>query len=200
MNDISVATFLKLVEGRRGHFRMESGYHSDLWLDLDALFAEPSRIAPFVDALADALRSHRVDAVCGPLLGGAFLAQWIAVRLNITFAYTEKVNALPAGLFTAQYRLPPSIARHVAGKRIAMVDDVMSAGSSLRATHAALVAADAVPVVAGALLTLGDVGVQHFAQLGILVEAPACESFAMWLPEDCPLCAAGVPVEQVGAT
>lgn len=197
MSDTTAASFLKLVEGRRGHFCMESGYHSDLWLDLDALFAEPSRIAPFVDVLAEALRKHHIDAVCGPLLGGAFLAQALAMRLGVTFAFTEKVNTQNAGLFTAQYRLPPTIARRLAGKRIAMVDDVMSAGSSLRATHAALLAVGAVPVVAGALLILGDAGVQHFAQMGIAVEAPARESFAMWPPESCPLCAAGVPLENV---
>ena len=197
MSDISATSFLKLVEGRRGHFCMESGLHSGLWLDLDALFAEPARIAPFVDALADALRKHHVDAVCGPLLGGAFLAQRIAMRLNIAFTFTEKAKTQDAGLFTTRYRLPLTLARFLAGKRVAMVDDVMSAGSSLRATHAVLVAAGAVPVVAGALMVMGDAGVQHFAQIGIPVEAPARESFAMWPPDACPLCAIGVPLEKM---
>ena len=44
MSDISAAAFLELLDGRRGHFRLESGHHRDLWLDLDPLFAEPSRI------------------------------------------------------------------------------------------------------------------------------------------------------------
>jgi orotate phosphoribosyltransferase len=178
---------------------MESGYHSDLWLDLDALFAQPKHIEPFVDALASALRQHHIEVVCGPLLGGALLAQWVAHVLEAEFAFTEKVNGAQAGLFTAQYKLPPALARRQRGKRVAMVDDVMSAGSSLRATHAALLEAGAVPVVAGALLVLGDAGTQHFAQLGIRVEAPARESFAMWLPETCPLCAAGVPLEDVAS-
>jgi orotate phosphoribosyltransferase len=78
-----------------------------------------------------------------------------------------------------------------------MVDDVMSAGSSLRATHAALVAAGAVPVVAGALLVLGDAGIHHFAGQGIPVAATMREPFSMWPPETCPLCVAGVPLESV---
>jgi orotate phosphoribosyltransferase len=197
MNDISATSFLSQIDGRHGHFRMESGYHSSLWLDLDALFAETSRIAPYVDALADALHKHDVEAVCGPLLGGAFLAQLIAVRLDITFACSEKVNVPQAGLFTSQYRVAPVLARRLHGKRVAMVDDVMSAGSSLRATHAALVAAGAVPVVAGALMVMGDAGVQHFTQLGIPIEATLREPFSMWPSETCPLCAAGVPLENV---
>lgn len=197
MSQTTAETFLALVQGRRGHFCMESGYHSDLWLDLDPLFANPRQIEPFVVALANALRRHHVDVICGPLLGGALLAQWVARELGVEFAFTEKVQSASAGLFTAQYRLPPAFAQRLRGKRVAMVDDVMSAGSSLRATHAALLAAGAVPVVAGALLILGDAGVQHFTQLGLAVEAPARASFSMWPPEVCPLCAAGVPLEAV---
>lgn len=29
----------------RGHFRYESGHHGNLWLDLDALFVDPRRVA-----------------------------------------------------------------------------------------------------------------------------------------------------------
>jgi orotate phosphoribosyltransferase len=30
---------LDLLPIRRGHFRFESGYHGEIWLDLDRLFA-----------------------------------------------------------------------------------------------------------------------------------------------------------------
>ena len=68
----TVAAFLDLISGRRGHFRLESGHHGELWLDLDPLFAQPSRIEPFVAGLARAIRPYGVTTVCGPLLGGAF--------------------------------------------------------------------------------------------------------------------------------
>jgi orotate phosphoribosyltransferase len=200
MSETDAAAFLKLVQGRRGHFRMESGYHSDLWFDLDPLFAAPKRVEPFVLSLATMLRKHNPDAVCGPLLGGAFLAQWLAHALGAEFAFTEKVNKPATGMFKAQYRLPMALARRLGGKRIAMVDDVMSAGSSLRATHAALLDASAIPVAVGALLILGDAGIQHFAQMGIAVEAPARAPFAMWPPEVCPLCAAGTPIENIASS
>ena len=35
----STGTFLGLVSGRRGHFRLESGHHGGLWLNLDPLSA-----------------------------------------------------------------------------------------------------------------------------------------------------------------
>ena len=41
------------------------------------------RIAPFVDALTAALQKYDVEAVCGPMRGGAFLAQLIAKALDV---------------------------------------------------------------------------------------------------------------------
>ncbi len=188
-----------LASARSGHFALESGYHGALWLDLDALFAEPSRIAPLVAELASLLAPHRPDVICGPLLGGAFLAQLVAHALAVEFAFAERVprtaSSSPGELFTAQYRVPPALARQVAGKHVAIVDDVMSAGSSLRATHAALRAAGATTVAVGALLVLGDAGERHFGAEGIVVEALARDEYTLWAPSECPMCRNGTPLE-----
>lgn len=194
------ALFLGLVSGRRGHFRLESGYHGRLWLDLDPLFAEPRRVEPFVGALAAALRPYAVDAVCGPLLGGAFLAQLVAHALGAEFCFTERAAVAGAGeLYGASYRLPPSLRARVAGKRVAVVDDVMSAGSSLRATFEELGSHGASVVAAGALLVLGSRGADFFAARGVAVEAVARDDYQTWEPSACPLCGAGVPLEDVTA-
>jgi orotate phosphoribosyltransferase len=198
MTDLSASTFLELAAGRRGHFRMESGYHSALWLDLDALFAAPARVRPLVTKLAESLRPYRVDAVCGPLLGGAFLAQIVAEALTAEFWYAQP--AAPSGttgLFQARYELPPAFAGRLPNARVAIVDDVISAGSSLRATDAALRQRGAHVVAVGALLALGHVGTTHFAEQGVPVEAVAHAEFEMWAPAECPHCAAGVPLESV---
>jgi orotate phosphoribosyltransferase len=54
-----------------------------------------------------------------------------------------------------------------------------------------------VPVVAGALLVCGSVGADFFSRRGVPVEAVARDEYEMWLPADCPLCAAGQPLEDV---
>jgi orotate phosphoribosyltransferase len=200
MSDTTASAFLELVAGRRGHFQLESGHHSGLWLDLDPLFAEPRRIAPFVAALTSALRPHDVSAVCGPLLGGAFLAQLVAHALDVEFCFTERVMPAKAfGLYRARYLLPSAFAARLRGKRVAMVDDVMSAGSALRGTYAELQAHGAAPVVAGALLVLGSTGAAFFAEHGVAVEAVDRDDYDLWLPADCPLCAASMPIEDVAA-
>ena len=198
-NARNVSSVLGLVSGRRGHFMLESGHHGGLWLDLDPLFAEPHRIDPLVHALANALRPHDASVICGALLGGAFLAQLLARATGAAFCFTERVSAERSGLFTARYRLPPSFAQRVRGQRVAMVDDVMSAGSALRGTCDELLLHGAMPAAAGALLVLGDVGARFFAERGIPVEAAAREPYESWLPEQCPMCAAGVALEDIAA-
>ncbi|HEX8904192.1 MAG TPA: phosphoribosyltransferase family protein [Longimicrobiaceae bacterium] len=200
MSATDAAAFLELVSGRRGHFRLESGHHGGLWLNLDALFAQPARIEPFVARLAGVLRPHDPDAVCGPLLGGAFLAQLVARALGAEFCFTERVAATGDGdLYGARYRLPPAFAPRLRGKRVAMVDDVMSAGSALRGTYAELLEHGALPVAAGALLVLGSAGAGYFAERGIPVEAVARDDYPLWRPDECPLCAAGVALEDVAS-
>lgn len=187
---------LDSLPARRGHFLLESGYHTDLWLTLDGMFVDPRALAPLVAALAGRLRPHGPTAVCGPLLGGAFVAQAVATELGAAFYFTEPVPA-PAGpgLFRAKYRLPPALHERAAGERMAVVDDVISAGSSVRATAEALASAGASVVAVGALLVLGDGADAHFGPRGIPVEAAGRSGWSLWAPDECPLCRAGVPLE-----
>lgn len=183
---------------RRGHFRLESGHHSALWLDLDALFSEPQRVAPFVGALAELLRPYSVAAVCGPLLGGAFLAQLVAHALDVEFCFTERIApGHGAHPYAARYRLPPAFHARVRGRRLAIVDDAMSAGSASLGTYDELQSHGAVSVVAGALLVLGSAGADLLAQRGVAVEAVVRQEYELWAPAACPLCAARVPLDEI---
>ena len=195
MSDTSLAAFLALVNGTRGHFLLESGHHGALWLDLDELFTSASRIAPFVTELASRLRPYDAEMICGPLLGGAFLSQLIAQALDLPFCFTERVMpAEPAGMYGAQYLLPSGFRSRVRGQRVAIVDDVVSAGSALRATRAELASHGATVVVGGALLQLGDVGARHLESAGVPVESVVRDDYTLWLPVSCPLCTSEIPL------
>lgn len=191
--------FFELVSGRSGHFHLESGHHSELWLDLDTLFAQPARVRPLIERMAELLRPYEAHVVCGPLTGGAFLAQAVASALSCEFAYTERHMPADAdGLYQAQYRLPKAFIERVRGRKVAIVDDVMSAGSAAMATYRELQSHGATTVVAGALMILGTRGAELFAQAGVPVEAVARREFKVWLPEECPLCANGAPLVKPG--
>jgi orotate phosphoribosyltransferase len=187
-----------LVPAREGHFRLESGHHGRLWLDLEALFVDPDRVGPIVDVLAEKLRAHDVSAVCGPLVGGAFLAQALAMALRAEFWFTERVIPVEShGLFPAEYHVPRSLRGQVEGKRVAIVDDAISAGSAVRGTYAELQARGAHPVVVATLLALGSAGLSYFSDKRVPVIPMAQLPYELWPPDECPLCALGVPLEDV---
>lgn len=190
-----MATFLDLARARRGHFKMESGLHCGLWFDLEAAFVDQAALDPFVTKLAQSLRRYDVEAVCGPMTGGAFLAQLVARLLGGEFFYTAPAPSRGNGTFGARYGLPPGVAHRLLGKRLALVDDVMSAGSSLRATMVTIEQHGAIPIVVGALAVLGTTGESFFKERGLRIETTGRAPFDTWRQPECPLCAAGMPLE-----
>ena len=72
---------------------------------------------------------------------------------------------------SAAYSLPRAFAGRAGRKRVAIVDDVMSAGSALRGTHDALVAQGAEVIVAAAFLILGSEGAAFFTKFGFRADA-----------------------------
>ncbi len=193
--------FLNLLSAREGHFRYESGYHSNLWLDLDLLFVRPTRIQPFAVELAKKLARHNVAAICGPLVGGALVAQMVAAALEVEFYYTERF-VLPQPektLYPVEYRLPESLRTVIRGKNVAILDDVISAGSAVRGTLTDLRNWGIGSVVIGALLVLGNSAPDFFGAQNIPVESFATLPSHLWLPAECPLCQSQVPLEDVTA-
>jgi orotate phosphoribosyltransferase len=187
---------LELASAREGHFRLESGHHSDLWLDLNGLFIDDEQISPFVRALSERLQHYQIGGVCGPIVGGAYLAQRVAIELRIPFFFVERF-AWPSNtpMYSVRYRLPSIAQSRVRGLRLAIVDDVMSAGSALRGTYANLREHDADVVVAGALMVLGEVGARFFRGIAVPLESVVTQPFNVWDPDECPLCRAGMPIE-----
>jgi orotate phosphoribosyltransferase len=185
---------LGLMSARTGHFPLESGHHGDLWLELDALFWDPAALEPLAHRLADLIRPHAPDVVCGPLVGGALLAHLAGARLGVRFCHTERAST-GDGLYAATYRLPDALATRLAGLRVAIVDDVVNAGSAVRATLAALTQAGARPVALGALLALGTTPAAVAASAGLPLEAVATRENEIWEPARCPRCANGEPLQ-----
>ncbi|MSU22985.1 MAG: orotate phosphoribosyltransferase [Opitutus sp.] len=192
---------LKLLAGRRGHFQMESGLHSERWFELDSLFARPEQLRPFVAELAKRLAAHHVEAVCGPRTGGAKLAEMISAELDLEYFFTERLVPTDAtGLFPVKYLIPALRREAVRGRTVAIVDDAVSAGSAARGTYADLVACGARPVALGALFVFGEAAARFANAHHLALEGIAQLPFGCWTPAECPLCAAGVAVEKVSDT
>ena len=181
---------LNAVHAERGHFFYESGHHGDLWMDLEVLFVDVRALQGWAAALAARLTTYRADLVCGPLTGGALLAQPVAAALGARFVFSER--SVVDG--RARYTLPMSLRPVVAGMRVVVVDDVINAGSAVGGTVATLTDAGATIVGVGALITMGPAAAALAAAHNAPCAALATLERGMWLPDECPLCRAGAPL------
>ena len=185
---------LALCGARKGHFRYESGHHGDLWLDLDRMFEKPKLLSPFVAELAQRFHAHEPHMICGPLTGGAVLAQMLATELGVNACYAERHVRDEV----VTYSLPAAVRDSLPGQRVALVDDAINAGSAVGATMAELEACGAKVVAVGALLTLGSRAATLCADWKVPLESLANIPSNLWLPEECPQCSAGMAVENAG--
>jgi len=156
-------------------------------------------LRPFVGDLASLISGYGVDAICGPLTGGALLAGMIADRLELELLFAERRVTDRAGLFPVDYRIATALRDHVKGRRVAIVDDAVSAGSAVRSTHADLVALGGLPVMIGALLVMGPGAAAFAAEKAIPLERLVDLPTAIWAPAECPMCALGTPLTDAGA-
>jgi orotate phosphoribosyltransferase len=175
---------------RRGHFVFESGDHGDAWLEVERLFTAPRRMERAAAALADKLRAHRPDLVCGPAIGGALVGQWVAAALDVPFVYAERHVTVDG----VQYVVPPGVRSEVSGVRAAIVDDVVNAGAAAVATARALRSLEATVVALGVLVARASSVLPIVTFAGMPVESLATLDWNLWPVASCPLCAAGAPV------
>jgi len=165
-------------------------------MELDQLFTRPAALQPFVIELGNRIAGHGIEAVYGPLTGGAFLAFAIAEHLGLGFGFLERIPTERPGLFAVDYRVAPALRGAARGRRVALVDDAISAGSAVQAALKDLTSCGAIPVALGALITIGPraaaLAAEQHLPLESLVELPA----AIYAPTECPMCALGAPLTE----
>jgi len=194
---VPAKSLVDLMARRSGHFRFESGHHGDRWLEPDLLLQRPTALRPFAIALAQRLqRGERFEVVCGPLTGGAFLAQMVAEQCDVAFAFAERFAPPPSdALYQVRYRIPDALRDGLRGATVAIVNDVTNAGSAVRGTYEDLVACGARPVAFATLIVLGNWSANFAAEHDLALEALERLGNNLWTPEQCPLCAAGDPLQ-----
>src|SRR6202000_711496 len=172
---------LELLSARQGHFLLESGHHGDLWLDLERLCLQPQRAQALAARLIAPLSGLQLDAVCGPLVEGAFIAILVALQLEAQFLFSERfVRSTADGLFPAGYRVPAALREGLRGKRVAIVNDVTNAGSAVKGTFADLEECGANIVAISSLLVLGSAAADFAASRNVLLHTLATLPNNLW--------------------
>jgi len=167
-----------------GHFVLRSGLHSPYFLQSTALLQHPLYAEAVGEALARQFEDERVDFVLGPAIGGVVLSFVTAKALGARALFAEKDGQ--GGMFIRRGFTVNE------GDRFIAVEDVVTTGESVRKAIRAAQALGAVPVGVGAIVNRGKgVGWELPFRALFTLEAP------LYPPEACPLCRAGVALEEV---
>lgn len=185
------AEILEVMEGRgavlRGHFRLSSGRHSDVFVQKFRVLEHPHLAERFGHDIAE-LFDAAFDVVASPALGAIVLGFATALAGDARFVFAERVDD------RMTFRRGFSIE---ARERVLVVEDVVTTGGSAREVVDAVRDAGGNPVGVGALIDRGDPA--RPPDLSVPMKSLVTLEVASWSPEDCPLCAAGRALEDPGS-
>ena len=170
----------------RGHFRLTSGLHSDVYLQSALVLQHPTRAATLGEALAAPFRDDSIQTVLAPAIGGILVAHEVARAIGARALFTERedgVMRLRRG-FTLTH-----------GERCLVVEDVMTTGGSIREVVGCVEALGGSVVGVGALIDRSG-GTAHFP---VKCASLATVKATTWKPEECPLCRAGSQAVKPGS-
>ncbi|MEE9583218.1 MAG: orotate phosphoribosyltransferase [Dehalococcoidales bacterium] len=171
-----------------GHFLLTSGLHSPVYWEKFHVLQFPDYTSRLCRMISDHFVRQRVAVVAGPTTGGIILAFEVAGQLGVRgiFAETEGDSRR---VFKRGLGIRP-------GERVLVVDDVFTTGKSLREVLALVAEQGGVVVGIGVLVDRSeqepDFGVPLFSCLR--------QTTATYSPADCPLCAAGIPLDKPGGS
>jgi orotate phosphoribosyltransferase len=174
-----------------GHFRLTSGLHSGEYLQCALVLQYPTHAEALGRLLAGELRAkigREVGLVVSPALGGLIIGHEVARALGSRFLFTERDAATKQMALRRGFTVTP-------GEQAVVVEDVITTGGSTHDVVEVLRAAGAEVIGAGSIIDRSggqaDVGVPRVALATLQV--------AVYQPDDCPQCRAGVPVVKPGS-
>ena len=162
----------------RGHFRLTSGLHSDIYLQSALVLQHPEEAALLGEALAAAFRDDRVQVVLAPAIGGILVAHEVARALRIRALFTERENGVMR--LRRGFTLVP-------GERCLVVEDVITTGGSTREVVQCVEEHGGVVVGVGSLIDRSG-GAAAFPVKRVALATVGATTYP---PESCPLCKAG---------
>ena len=193
MDEAQVLEVLQKVGAfRAGHFVFTSGLHADMYVNKDALYPYTTETSRLCREMAGRFRDKNIEAVSGPAIGAAILAQWVAYHLSEMTGhevYAAGAEKDGAGGFV----LRRGYDKIVAGKNVLVVEDLTTTGGSIKKAIGAVRAAGGNVVGAIALCNRGDVTKEMIGNPPIFDQLVKLH-LEQWPESECELCQGNIPV------
>lgn len=184
------AEIVQVLEERgailRGHFRLSSGRHSDLFAQKFRVLEQPGLAQSFGEQIASAFEGD-IDVVVSPAVGALILGFCTAAAAHARFVFTERLDDVM--VLRRGFEIAPN-------ERVLVVEDVVTTGGSVREVVDVVSAAGGNVIGVGALIDRSDASrLDPGVPMKALVELPT----RSWEAEACPLCAEGRSLDDPGS-
>jgi len=178
--------FIKKDVLKSGHFLLTSGRHSDKYLQCAQLLQYPEATEKAIGELAKQFKDKDIQTVVGPAMGGIIISYEMGRQLGARAIFAERED----GKMTLRRGFTIK-----AGERILVVEDVVTTGGSVKEVVSLIKELGGQVVAVAALVDRSggkvDFGVPAYYLLSLDV--------ASYLPQECPLCKEGMPIEKPGS-
>ena len=171
----------------RGHFRLSSGRHSDVFVQKFRIFEHPRLTQRFGEEIAR-LFDGAFDAVASPAVGAIALGFVTGLAADKRFVFAERVQ--DDLVFRRGFAVTPH-------ERVLVVEDVVTTGGSAGEVVRLVRAAGAEPIGVGVLLDRSDA--DRPPDLGAPLKSLVRLEAETWSEPECPLCRAGRPLDDPGS-
>lgn len=170
-----------------GHFLLTSGLHSPVYWEKFHVLQHPRYTEQLCSLISQHFAKSNIGIVAGPTTGGIILAHEVGRQLNVRSLFAEKEGE--KRVFRRGFGVKP-------GERVLVVDDILTTGKSvcevLDLVH------EQGGVVAGIGVLVDRSEQEH--DFGAPLFSCLRSKTVTYKPENCPLCAAGVPLVKLGSS
>ncbi len=177
------------------HIVYTSGFHGTAYVNKDALYPHTALTSRLCRSIARNFFYDNVDVVIAPAIGGVVLSQWVAHHLTyeheVLSVYAEKSEDGKAFVIKRGYD------KLILGKRILVVEDVLTTGGSAKKVIEATRAIGGNVIGLGVLCNRGGINAEHY--VGDIPKFTALINVKLdaWTEEECARvgpCSSGVPI------
>jgi orotate phosphoribosyltransferase len=166
----------------QGHFVYTSGRHGADYLEKFRILEDPRATTELAGMIVERFRPLKPELVAGPTTGGIILAFEVARQLGVDAVYVER-GETGGRVLRRGFEISPDT-------RVLVVDDVVTTGGSLVETQSCIANAG------GEVIGVGVLADRTAGRIKTDVPFYACLTvdFPSYPPDECPLCAIGIPV------
>ena len=150
---------VKLGLVKFGKFKLSSGMESYYYINFKEATMVPSYIKRVAYEIGLMVRKENVDALVGVAVAGALIASYVGALFDmpVTFVRSEPKN----------HGLGREVEGDVRNLRVAIVDDVLTTGGTIRRAYEALTGSGAIPVLAAVAFNRQQGGGKLVKNLGL---------------------------------